>query len=291
MENAPAQREESVAPPGWTPSVGLGVSVVPSATPEPTDATPRSAGADTAADAAIRWRISAAVLDSVLLYVLYAIFCAAVHWRPTAPGHLLLLAIAGVVYHLAFEARDGQTPGKRRYGIRVVGLDGSKATPGAVALRSVLRLVDGFPVLYVSGLVSMVRTGPRRRQRIGDVAARTMVVAVDGQAAAKGTPGWMLPAATIAAVLVAAVSAYAVFDAGNRPLSSAQEAEFVAGCERSPGSQVVDCRCFLAQLEAAGYNSPNSLRRLMDDERAGLASGVAPAPLAAAARACVKATP
>jgi uncharacterized RDD family membrane protein YckC len=123
---------------------------------------------------------------------------------------LIWLAVAGAAYHFAFEARDGQTIGKRRYGIRVVAADGGPADARAVAIRSLVRIVDALPVCYLVGLLSMVLTGPVRRQRVGDLAAGTIVVAVDGRAAQQGTPRWLLPLATLVAVVVSAMSVVAL---------------------------------------------------------------------------------
>jgi hypothetical protein len=178
-----------------------------------------------------------------------------------------------VAYHFALETRDGQTIGKRRYGIRVVAADGGPASAKAVAIRSVLRVIDSLPVCYVSGLISMVRTGPARRQRIGDIAAGTIVVAVDGRAASKGTPGWMLPAATLAAVVVSALSVIGIAEAGHRPIDSLQASEFVAGCQNSAAGPVIDCQCYLNQLEADGYDTLDALKGLMADEQSEEAAG------------------
>lgn len=233
--------------------------------------------ADEPAEAAVRWRIGAAVIDNLIVYIAYLALCAVVHWRVVNLDHLLVLLLGGVAYHFVFESRDGQTPGKRRYGIRVVSVDGGPLTPGAVALRSALRIFDQLPVWYVSGLISMVRTGPARRQRIGDVAAGTMVVAVGGHAAAKGTPRWLLPTATILATLVSAASAYAIFESGKQPFSRAQQAAFVAGCERTAAGQLVDCACLLNRLEAAGYITADSIRALVVEAQAqGAAGGSGP---------------
>jgi uncharacterized RDD family membrane protein YckC len=261
MDRIDGPQGASVAPPGW--SAPATASVVPECVAVVAPAV-ASVGD---AEAAIRWRISAAILDNILVYGGYLLLCGALHWR-VASSHLWVFAIALAGYHFVFEARDGQTLGKRRYGIRVVSADGGRASVRAAALRSALRVIDSLPVLYVSGLVSMVRTGPARRQRIGDVAAGTIVVPVDGLAVRRASPGWLLPAATLFAVLVSAVSVYAIATAGSRPLTSEQEAQFVGGCERSPGSVLIDCSCLLTQLEAAGYATPNSLNSLYDRIRA-----------------------
>ena len=223
---------------------------------------PSVAGA-TPQDAAVRWRIRAATFDNLIVYGSYLLLCLLLHWRVANLDHLLVLLLGGAAYHFALESRDGQTIGKRRYGIQVVSVDGGPATPRAIAIRSAVRLFDSLPAYYVSGLVSMVRTGPNRRQRLGDVAAGTMVIAVDGRAAEKGTPGWLLYAATLFALLGSIASVYAVTHAGRQPLSSSQQAEFVSGCDRSLGGQALDCRCLLNELEADGYVTLDGLRNLV----------------------------
>ena len=108
----------------------------------------------------MRRRVRAARIDNLIVYGGYLALCLALHWRVATVAHLFWLGVAGVVYHFALETRNGQTIGKRRYGIRVVAADGGPAGPRAIAVRSVLRIVDSLPVCYVSGLLSMVRTGP-----------------------------------------------------------------------------------------------------------------------------------
>ena len=100
----------------------------------------------------------------------------------------------------------------------VVSVHGGPAGPKGIALRSILRFIDALPFGYLSGLVSMVRTGPERRQRIGDVAGETRVIAVDGRAARRGTPGWLLPTATIVALAYSCIGVYAISEAGKSVL-------------------------------------------------------------------------
>lgn len=252
-----------MAPPGWAPS--------PQFPPAPAATAPETAGQGT--DMAVRWRIRAARVDNLIVYGGYLVACLALHWRVADVTHLFWLAAAGVAYHFGLEARDGQTIGKRRYGIRVVAADGGPASPRAIAIRSLVRIFDSLPVCYVSGLISMVRTGPSRRQRIGDIAAGTIVVAVDGRAAREGTPRWMLPVATLAAVVVSALSVVGLAEAGHRPLDSVQTAQFISTCQNSPNGAVTDCQCLLDRLEAAGYNTPDALNHLDSDAQAEEASG------------------
>jgi uncharacterized RDD family membrane protein YckC len=78
-------------------------------------------------------------------------------------------------YDVLFEVfAAGRTPGKRLNGLRVVRTDGSPVTFFTSAVRNVLRLVDILPGGYLVGIVTILVT--RQNQRLGDVAAGTLVV-------------------------------------------------------------------------------------------------------------------
>jgi uncharacterized RDD family membrane protein YckC len=78
-------------------------------------------------------------------------------------------------YDVLFEVfASGRTPGKRLNGLRVARIDGSPVTFFTSAIRNVLRLVDLLPGMYLVGIVTILVT--RRNQRLGDVAAGTLVV-------------------------------------------------------------------------------------------------------------------
>jgi uncharacterized RDD family membrane protein YckC len=70
---------------------------------------------------------------------------------------------------------NGQTPGKRLLGIRVITLDGQPVNALQAVLRNVLRIVDAQPVvLFQVGLWAVAMND--RFQRLGDLACGTMVV-------------------------------------------------------------------------------------------------------------------
>jgi len=79
---------------------------------------------------------------------------------------------------------NGQTPGKRVFGLRVLSIDGLPINALQAVLRNVLRDVDALPMaagsgavglpLYMLGLVTMAAND--RYQRLGDLAAGTIVV-------------------------------------------------------------------------------------------------------------------
>jgi uncharacterized RDD family membrane protein YckC len=93
-----------------------------------------------------------------------------------AYGVVLLLTffIAWSYFILLEWLWQGQTVGKRLYGLRVIRDDGAPAGFLAVLIRNLLRLVDFLPLFYGLGLLTIVVT--TRSQRLGDIAAGTYVV-------------------------------------------------------------------------------------------------------------------
>jgi uncharacterized RDD family membrane protein YckC len=86
-------------------------------------------------------------------------------------------------YFFALESGDGQTVGKKLMKLRVVREDGSPAGMREIAVRTILRVIDN----YLVGLIVMLATG-ERRQRIGDLAAGTVVVDATGSAPVAAAP-------------------------------------------------------------------------------------------------------
>ena len=90
--------------------------------------------------------------------------------------------IAMIVYFLVewfypvfFEMlKQGVTPGKKGFHLRVMKVDGTPITFSDSIIRNLLRAADFLPFMYVAGILSMVLT--RRFQRLGDLAAGTVVV-------------------------------------------------------------------------------------------------------------------
>jgi uncharacterized RDD family membrane protein YckC len=71
-------------------------------------------------------------------------------------------------------AWNGQTPGKRVFGLRVVGEGGLRLEPAQVVLRNVLRLVDIVPGGFgLGGALALLH--PEHR-RLGDIVAGTLVI-------------------------------------------------------------------------------------------------------------------
>ena len=96
---------------------------------------------------------------------------------------LIFLFIIEWLYPVLFEVlARGQTPGKKILGISVVNDDLSPVTLGSSLVRNLLRTVDFLPLFYLVGLVSMLCN--RRFQRLGDMAAGTLVISTPRSAQA-----------------------------------------------------------------------------------------------------------
>lgn len=99
---------------------------------------------------------------------------------PSAPWVIAFFLVAQFAilwgYYVLFEGlRDGQTPGKRRLGLRVVRDGGYSVTFAASAARNLVRIVDMQPVLFYGvGILSVAVT--RHGRRLGDLVAGTIVV-------------------------------------------------------------------------------------------------------------------
>lgn len=94
-------------------------------------------------------------------------------WLVAAFGLLSFAFLWG--YYIFFElTMNGQSPGKRRVGLRVIRADGTPLTLTESIIRNLVRLVDFLPGYYGIGVVTMFVDSQSRR--LGDLAAGTLVV-------------------------------------------------------------------------------------------------------------------
>ena len=120
-------------------------------------------------------RVTAALIDLVVV-VPVGFLVATLSGSFTTGAQVVTVAWV-LYYYFALELLTGQTLGKKAMGLRVAQADGSPPELRQVAMRTVLRLVDGLGV-YLVGLIAMIATG-QRRQRLGDLAAGTIVTTVE----------------------------------------------------------------------------------------------------------------
>jgi uncharacterized RDD family membrane protein YckC len=119
--------------------------------------------------------------------------------------YLLFFALSWGYFTFFEYAMHGQTPGKKAQRIRVVELDGGPVRFTDVAIRNLLRVVDMMGFYALAGVVMFFT---RRCQRLGDLAAGTVVVDESFQSR---------PIEPVAAPSVADVEA-----AGDSPLSRSE---------------------------------------------------------------------
>ncbi|GAA1634649.1 RDD family protein [Actinoplanes couchii] len=125
-------------------------------------------------------RIVATIIDSIVLGVLINVLGVDV---PTGGRDLtqlsfngsLTVAVVVLGYYILLEGTTGRTVGKYATGIRVVSREGGSAGLVSAVVRTALRIIDGLAG-YLVGLIIVVNSGQRRR--LGDMAAKTLVVRV-----------------------------------------------------------------------------------------------------------------
>ncbi len=125
--------------------------------------------------ASIGERIVAQLLDFIFYfgYAIIVMFITSIIGRPT--GIYVLFVLPVLFYHLICEwAMEGQSWGKKITGIKVVKRDGTQLTFISCLLRWIFRLVD--VLILFGGIATLVIIINGKGQRLGDMAANTMVI-------------------------------------------------------------------------------------------------------------------
>jgi uncharacterized RDD family membrane protein YckC len=132
-------------------------------------------------------RVAAAVIDALIILVLLVVVAKTLGdegdtrrsiWAETQGSPRLVFLLLTFAYFFGTEAVWAQTVGKRVLRLRVVRVDGSPLGAGPAAIRNVVRFIDWLPGVYIVGAIVLFTLG-NKRQRLGDMAARTTVVAND----------------------------------------------------------------------------------------------------------------
>lgn len=132
-------------------------------------------------------RIAAAIIDAFIIVVLLVVIAKTLGdegetkrslWAETEGGPRTIFLLLTFAYYFGTELAWAQTIGKRVMKLRVVRVDGGKLGAGPAAIRNLVRFIDALPVLYIVGAITVFATG-ERRQRLGDLAAKTKVIADD----------------------------------------------------------------------------------------------------------------
>ena len=129
--------------------------------------------------AGIGVRFLAALVDhGIFVAVMYVVFLLMDRADVSMAAYRIFITTSTLLmcaYYIAFERFwNGQTPGKRIFGLRVVQDAGRPVTLLSSVIRNLIRIIDFFPVLY--GLAIVSRFIDQRVRRMGDLAAGTLVV-------------------------------------------------------------------------------------------------------------------
>jgi uncharacterized RDD family membrane protein YckC len=90
-------------------------------------------------------------------------------------GLILFYFVMHWGYFTLFEAfKNGQTPGKMIFKLRVIKDSGRQITLFEAMTRNLIRIIDMLPSAYLIGVIAMMCN--RHNQRLGDLAAGTLVV-------------------------------------------------------------------------------------------------------------------
>jgi len=162
--------------------------------------------------AGIGSRFLAALVDHVIIAMLLSFGCVVIALvldriqLGLDTGLVVSLFVIGIflalcVYYIFFETTwNGQTPGKRMMGIRMVRTGGRPIGFLGSTIRNLLRLADFLPALYGIGMLVMFFN--RRSCRLGDLAAGVLAikegkqVTIDMLTAPAATQTPTVPAAT-----------------------------------------------------------------------------------------------
>ena len=137
--------------------------------------------------AGIGSRFMAVFLDTLIQIVIYIVlliagFILTVGARGLSNAPVWVMALIGFLffciywgYFAVFEILwNGQTPGKRWAGIRVIKDTGRPINAFEAIARNLVRIVDNFPGFYGVGVTTMLLNA--RHRRLGDYVAGTLVV-------------------------------------------------------------------------------------------------------------------
>ena len=128
-------------------------------------------------------RVLAIIVDSIVLGLIFGIMGMLFGMTSASSGSMsasvngiptLVTFVIFLLYFTLFEGYLGQTLGKMLLGIKVVREDnGEVPGVGPATIRTLLRIVDGL-LVYLVGFIAVLASS--KRQRLGDMAAHTLVV-------------------------------------------------------------------------------------------------------------------
>jgi uncharacterized RDD family membrane protein YckC len=134
---------------------------------------------------ASKTRFFAAWIDNTIAFIVCIAIGARLPGPFSSPVRWSIAALAFMGYFFVQEGAWGTTLGKRIFALHVVRVDGSTAGWWEALSRSTLRLVEVNPVLLGALPAALAVAWSRRKQRLGDMLAGTVVIRQSGPQVAR----------------------------------------------------------------------------------------------------------
>lgn len=186
-------------------------------------------------------RVGAVIVDG--LVVAPVLIPLDVFFEGLTSGAWLVYVALQLGYFHVMESIDGQTLGKKLFDLRVVRReDAGPASAKAISARTVLRLIDGLPGLYLVGVLTMLLSDTRR-QRLGDLAAGTVVTRASARPYTRARRSRLqtaYPAIWLAAALLVVVGIGYKGDPGLAELDEICEETSAAEAKLGPSARAED---------------------------------------------------
>lgn len=196
------------------------------------------------------------LIDAIIKFVILIIFSIVFQFLGDLGTGIMLLGMFLVLwfYNVLFEVLyHGATPGKRALGLRVMNSNGTPVGWSGSLIRNLIRSIDTLPGCYAFGCISVLLT--KRFQRLGDLAAGTIVVYQEKQQRAKPlTDAEPMPAR----IPLTLDEQQAIVSFGERATSlNSERAEELAACLRPVWADVdtAKLRGFASWLIGSGRGS------------------------------------
>lgn len=123
-------------------------------------------------------RAVAIIIDSILLFIAGYIIAFATGATTRGGfnlegGPAFLWLLIALAYYIVMEKTSGATLGKKAMGLKVMKESGEPIDWQAAVVRNVMRIIDGL-LFYLVGAIAVWVS--KKKQRLGDMAAKTLVV-------------------------------------------------------------------------------------------------------------------
>jgi uncharacterized RDD family membrane protein YckC len=120
-------------------------------------------------------RLFAFIIDNLFATILGFLAMAVVRPQNSVAGGVIVCVLY-LLYFFASEAAWCRTPGKLFTGLKVQMADGRHCSAKAAAIRMLARIIEANPLLFGGIPAGITILSTKRKQRLGDLLAGTLVV-------------------------------------------------------------------------------------------------------------------